>query len=53
VLGEPMPKLEQILHLNAPAWPILSDQELEGKIVPYRDGYGVYDITIESKKYKS
>jgi hypothetical protein len=51
VIGPRLQKLEQVLQLNAPAVLILTDKEIEGRIVAYSaDVHTGYEITIESKK---
>ena len=51
VTGGRLQKLEQILQLKAEALLILSNQEIEGRIVQCSaDVHHGYEITIESKK---
>ena len=51
VIGGRLQKLEQILQLKAEALLILSNQEIEGRIVQCSaDVHHGYEITIESKK---
>lgn len=50
-MSKPIPELEQVLRLQAPARLVTSSQEIEGKIVKYSANVATgYEITIESQE---